>query len=196
MTTILLDCDDVLLDWIGGFRTYASARLNRAVVGDPDSWHMGEWLGTSDAVAFELVEEFNSSPGFGNLGPVDGAVEVVRQWSILLGPLSGLRMHVVTSCSSRKEVVAMRRANLERVFGKDTFDSVHCLDLGESKARVLQAWPEGTIWVEDNYKNAVLGADLGHKTFVRRRPHNAEYQALHDPRLTWFETWNELEEYI
>lgn len=196
MTSILLDCDDVLLDWIGGFREYASARLKRPVTGDPSSWHMGEWLGTSDAVAFELIEEFNASPAFGNLGPVDGAVDVVKRWVALLAPLSGIRLHVVTSCSSSSAVVSMRRTNLERVFGKDAFDSIHCLDLGQSKAKVLQAWPEGTIWIEDNYKNAVMGAELGHLTYIRRGPHNAEYQELHDPRLSWFSTWHELEEYI
>jgi hypothetical protein len=196
MTTILLDCDDVLLDWIEGFRAYASVRLQRFVEGQPDSWQMGSWLGTTDAVAFELIEEFNASPGFGQLGPVEGAVDVVTKWHQLLGPLSDVRLHVVTSCSSDPKTVSVRRANLERVFGKDVFDSVHCLDLGQSKVKVLQSWSPGTIWIEDNYKNALMGADVGHLTFIRKRPHNKEYQELHDARLTWFENWSELEEHI
>lgn len=196
MTHIILDCDDVLLDWIGGFRQYAATRLQHSVVGEPQSWHMGEWLGTSDEVAFELVEEFNASVHFGRLSPVEGATEVVKRWDQLLKGLNGTRLHVLTSCSSDEKTVAMRRKNLELVFGEGVFDSIHCLDLGQSKRKVLQAWAPGAIWIEDNYKNAVMGAEVGHLTYIRRRPHNAEYQELHDPRLSWFDTWAELEEYI
>jgi len=197
MTSIILDCDDVLLDWIGGFRQYAATRLQRAVEGEPQSWHMGEWLGTTDEVAFELVEEFNASEHFGNLKAVEGAREVVEIWKLLTRERNAnFSLHVVTSCSSDPKTVAMRRGNLERLFGRDTFETIHCLDLGQPKKKLLQAWSSDSVWVEDNYKNALMGADLGLATYIRKRPHNAEYQDLHDERLSWFEHWSELEEYI
>jgi len=189
---ILLDCDDVLLNWIGGFRQYAATRLQRTVTGDPDSWQMGAWLGTTDEVALELVEEFNASVHFSRLVSVDGSQDVVYQW--MLDP--DVRLHVITSCSSDRQTVKLRRSNIARVFGEDTFDSIHCLDLGQSKLKILQSWKRGAVWVEDNYKNALLGAEAGHSVFIRKRPHNAEFQDLHDDRLTWFETWEQLEELI
>ena len=191
MTQIIFDCDDVLLDWMGGFRQYAATRLQYSLTGEPQSWHMGEWLGTSDEVALELVAEFNASVHFGRLLPVEGAVEVL--WRLHWSDIT--RLHVVTSCSSDPKTVQMRRDNLEAHFGLGTFDSIHCLDLGQPKTKILQAW-DSVIWVEDNYKNALMGADLGHRTFIRKRPHNAEYQDLHDERLTWFETWEQLGEYF
>jgi len=198
MTThLIFDCDDVLLDWIGGFRQYAATRLQHSVTGEPQSWHMGEWLGCSDEVAFELVEEFNASIHFGRLEAVDGAREVIEDvLNLVRERTSDYRLHVVTSCSSEASTVHLRRDNIEKVFGKGTFDTIHCLDLGQPKTKVLRAWPEGSVWIEDNYKNALMGADVGHRTFIRKRPHNAEYQELHDDRLTWFETWEQLGEFF
>lgn len=188
MKQIILDCDDVLLNWIGGFRKYAAARLEYDVIGEPQSWSMGDWLGTSNEVAFELVEEFNASDYFGNLEAVEGAVEAIRKINVNVEN----RLHVITSCSSDAATVAMRRSNLSQVFTQWTFDSMHCLDLGQKKTKILQAFAPGSIWVEDNYKNALMGAELGLRTFIRKRPHNAEYQELHDDRLTWFDHWSEL----
>lgn len=191
MTTVLLDCDDVLLDWIGGFRMFANEKLDAWVEGEPQSWHMGEWLGTTDEVAFELVQEFNASPAFGNLSPVKGAVELVHS----LVAAKHL-LHVVTSCSSDQATVTMRRKNLDVVFGPRAFESIHCLDLGEPKAKLLRAWRPGAVWVEDNYKNAIMGAECGHLTYLRARPHNAEYRTIHDERISWFTDMSELQEAI
>ena len=195
MRQIIFDCDDVLLNWIAGFRQYAATRLQHSVVGEPQSWMMGEWLGCTNEAAFELVEEFNAGPHFGRLEAVEGAQQGIYDLTALrVNYLT--RLHVVTSCSSDAATVRLRRDNLEDVFGKQTFDSIHCLDLGQPKTKILQAWEPGTIWVEDNYKNAVMGADVGHRVLIRKRPHNLEYQDLHDERLTWFEHWSELKDLI
>lgn len=186
--TILLDCDDVLLNWIGGFRFYASSRLERTIKGMPQSWDMGAWLGTTSAVAVELIQEFNASSEFGFLRAVNGSKEVIAR----LHADREIRLHVITSCSSDIDTVRMRRLNIEREFGEDVFDSIHCLDLGQPKLKILQAWSPGAIWVEDNYKNALMGADAGHKVLMRERPHNAQFRDLHDARVVWFKEWDEL----
>lgn len=183
--SILFDCDDVLLDWIGAFRTYAAIRLERNINGEPDSWNMGGWLGTSDVVARELISEFNASKAFGDLTAVDGAIDQINKFSAY-----PYNMHVITSCSSDPATVKLRRENLTAVFG-DVFESIHCLDLGESKLKVLQAWAPGAIWVEDNYKNALLGINAGHEVFIRTRPHNVEFRELHDSKVSWFSNWSE-----
>lgn len=189
MKAVILDCDDVLLDWVGGFRTFASDHLGRVIEGEPQSWNMGSWIGTSDAVALELVRAFNASEGFGDLRAVWGARLAIDK----LAADPNVRLHVVTSCSSDRLTVAMRRRNLEREFGH-VFDSIHCLDLGESKKKILQAFAQGSVWVEDNYHNALLGLEVGHTVLIRERPHNREFRAIIEPRVTWFTNWHEVGE--
>lgn len=190
---IIFDCDDVLLNWAQGFKLYCSAKLGRDIVGDPPSWQMGEWLSMTDCEAFTLIEEFNSGELFGFLQPIRGAVEEVSRM-VTSGRNS---LHVVTSCSSDAKTVSRRRDNLERVFGKRVFDTIHCLDLGESKKKILQAWEPGAIWVEDNYKNALLGAEVGHETYMMQRRHNLEYfDKCSNTNITWVEDWPQLAGYI
>lgn len=188
--TILLDCDDVLLNWIAGFRTYASKKLGWEIEGEPTNWDMGCWVGTPSEVATELIREFNDSKAFGQLYAVEGAQEVIAQ----MHANPDVRLHVITSCSSDAETVQMRRANIEREFGVGTFDSIHCLDLGEPKVKLLRAWAPGALWVEDNYKNALMGVEAGHIVLMRERPHNAEFRCIKDDRVTWFTHWREVGE--
>lgn len=185
---VIFDCDDVLLDWIGGFRKYASKAVNRDISGEPQSWDMSTWIGEPAQVVSELIAEFNASADFGNLDATAGARSLVSDLEGL-----GVRLHVITSCSSDPSTVAMRRRNLEENFGSGTFDSIHCLDLGQPKISILRAFKEGAIWIEDNYKNALLGLEAGHRVFVRERPHNREYRHIDNRRLTWFKDWAELE---
>lgn len=187
MTTVLLDCDDVLLDWLGGFADFAAERLNRPIEHDPHDWDMSEWLGVNVDVVCELISEFNASPAFGDLKAVDGSRDVIHT---MLS--DGCRLHVITSCSSARSTVEMRRANLEREFGVGTFDSIHCLDLGQSKQTILQAWKPGALWIEDNYKNALMGLEAGHDVLIRERAHNKQYQELHEDRVGWFSEWKEM----
>lgn len=185
---VLLDCDDVLLDWIGGFRDWCSAKLGREIAGEPQSWDMSEWLGVSEEEAKALIAEHNAGPHFGELEAVSGAKEGVATWVAT----KQIRLHVITSCSSDAETVARRKTNLQVVFG-DVFDSIHCLDLGQSKLQLLQSFRPGSLWVEDNFKNALLGVEAGHNVAMRERPHNLEFKKKDVPgNLKWFSDWSEL----
>lgn len=183
--TVILDCDDVLLNWIDSFHTWAEKRLGYSLApAGPCSWSMGQWLGVDDATAFALVVEFNDSEHFKHLEPIEGALEALLE----LMPAHGL--FVVTSCSTEPDVVFHRRANLKKHFGP-IFQQVHCLDLGESKAEILHKFAPA-IWVEDNYKHALAGLEAGHRTFLRRRPHNEQQEATSHPEITWFSHWAEV----
>lgn len=194
MTHILLDCDDVLLNWLEGFASYCSAKLDRDVCPHgPDDWVMDKWLGTEPHETIQLIEEFNSSDDFGKLSPVEGAQGALMPFS----SRTAVRFHVVTSCSSDWDTVEMRKRNLKAYFG-GIFDSVHCLDLGQSKETLLHAFEPG-IWVEDNLKNALIGVKAGHKTFMRQTSHNHRHRAEAEAAgITWFTHWDELklEEHI
>jgi len=187
MKTVLLDCDDVLLNWLEGFAMYCSAQLDRDVCPKgPDNWVMDKWLGTEPHETIQLIEEFNSSDDFGKLSPVDGAQAAVRVFQA-----HRVRMHVITSCSSDWDTVEMRKCNLRAYFG-DVFDSVHCLDLGQSKEQILHAF-DPCLWIEDNLKNALIGVKAGHKVLMRQTSHNARHRAEAEAAgITWFTNWNEL----
>ena len=119
---IILDCDDVLLDWIGRFRLFCQERLGRSF--DPTNnttWKMTEWLGVANEEALALIVEFNASHHFAFLEPVDGAREAIKQ-------LARTRdLYVLTACSTDPEVVERRKQNL-RVAFDDVFSAIWCLE--------------------------------------------------------------------
>ncbi|MGA1831648.1 hypothetical protein [Rhizobium wenxiniae] len=176
---IILDCDDVVLDWMSGFQ--AHVRRVTGIIPDPagpTTWEMGEWLGIQDEVILELIRGFNGSPAFGHL---DARYDALMALPAL--HRMGHKLTVLTSCSADEEIVRRRRENLEAHFG-DIFQQVICIPLRESKRKWLNILERG-IWVEDNYKNATLGHGCGHRTFMVRRRHNRSHETPGDPIVTW-----------
>lgn len=179
----ILDCDDVLLDWIRGFRTWLFDTCRIKPVADaPASWSLAEWLGMRDDRCRELISEFNASEKFGQLNAIPDAVSAI-------GALKARnhRLTVLTSCSADPAIVNRRRENLDREFD-GAFDRVICLGLGELKSKWLEVLRNG-IWIEDNYKNAVAGHNAGHKTIVMRRNHNREDERTSIRHITWVDDW-------
>lgn len=182
---IILDCDDVLLDWVKRFRYFCVTErgLNPAEAG-PSSWRMTEWLGVSDDEALNLIKDFNASHHFAFLEPVVGARHAIARLA------RNHSLHVLTACSTDPKIVERREKNLKVAF-YNVFSSIRCLDLGQSKDSELRGFPP-SIWIEDNYKHAVAGVNAGHRTFLRRRPHNLSLEATSIPEITWFTKWSEV----
>lgn len=177
---IILDCDDVLLDWLDGFKNFVSAVECRRIEGLPSSWDMSTWLGLTPAASREMIAQFNHSSRFAALKACPNAVENVAALKEM-----GHRLTVLTSCSDHAVVVARRKINLEQIFG-DVFEQVICLPLGESKKKWLGILERG-LWIEDNYGHAVSGHDCGHKSFMVRRSHNRSHEKPGDPLVTWID---------
>lgn len=180
MTHVILDCDDVLLDWLGGFRFWLADRIENVPADPPSTWSLATWLGVSDDRCHRLVAEFNDSWFFGRLGPMPGAVDAVTALRD-----RGCTLTVLTSCSHEPSVAKHRLENLDAIFDR-SFDRVVCLGLGESKAKWLSALRHG-IWVEDNYKNALHGLTAGHRTYMVRRSHNRADEIQSNPEITWID---------
>lgn len=179
----MIDCDDVLLDWQQGFRSHLFNRhAIRAPAEGPSSWSLAEWLGISEQRCLDLITEFNASQQFGELAPMPGAFSAVQRLA-----RQGYRLTVLTSCSDDPVIVDRRKENLRRVFG-GAFDRIICVGLLESKRTWLDVLRPG-IWIEDNYRNALMGKDAGNKTFVMRRSHNRADEATSDPHLIWCDDW-------
>lgn len=187
---LIADVDDTVLDWmLGGFRPDFQRRTQTLICpdGSPD-WDLSGWLGVSFDEMLEHVKAFNTSEAFGQLPALPCAQVILPEIA-----RTGREIHIVTSCARDAVTQKRRRDNLERLFG-DIFASITCLDLGESKETPLKTLAEHTgnpgLWVEDNHKNAVIGAEIGHTTFVMRRSHNRKIEPVCTRAdLTWVDTW-------
>lgn len=175
---IIFDCDDVLLDWMSGFRAWLLRRSIRTF-GEPTTWNLDEWLGFP---SLPLIRAFNTSPSFGQLNPVAGAQRAVASLYS-----AGHKLHVITSCLSDDPATKARRENnLDRVFG-DVFSSINCIPLGESKVAELEEIGSG-IWIEDNPNHALDGFLMGFETYCLRKSHNADWQNFgNQSSFTWID---------
>lgn len=181
---IIFDCDDVLLDWCGGFRSWFNETRGASIKGEPGSWDMSAWLGVPKESVRPLIVEFNASNSFNWLKPMPGAVQAVRR----LGEKH--KLCVLTACSEDPQVQAMRRFNLFMVFGAGAFADVFCLPLGGSKEQHLDALftlHGPCAWVEDNVTHARVGKEIGHTSYVLRRPHNRDLEDA-DDGLFWIDS--------
>ena len=182
---LLLDCDGVLLDWLDGFKAYASDRLGRVLKATPEDFDMSAWLGVSRGAMVAMIADFNQGDGgyFGRLRPLPGA-----QTALATAYAQGRRIEVVTSCSTLPQVVASREENLRYTFG-DIFAGIHCLDTHHDKAPLLAELGPGA-WVEDKFENAVAGSNIGLTSYLIRTSYNAKHEAAGGhPRLTWVDGW-------
>lgn len=185
-TPLILDCDGVLLNWIGGFTAYASHRLGKDLAStEQDDFDLSAWLGLTGDETDAMIGDFNQGDGghFGRLDPLPGARE-----ALAAAHSRGRPIFVVTSCSTLPQVIASRKANLRAVFG-DIFSDIHCLDLHLDKSPVLRELGPGT-WVEDKFENAIAGADIGLTSYLIRYDYNRKHEptGIH-PNLTWVDGW-------
>jgi hypothetical protein len=181
---VATDVDCVALDWVNGFRLYASHVLGKTITLEHyNDWNMASWLGVDDALP--LVRAFNSSEAFGALEALPCALDVFPAMAAAGHPIVA-----ITACADDEASHQLRIRNLERVFGP-IFDDVLFVPLGGDKTPHLRAVAEryGTgLWLEDNHKNALAGANVGFETYLVRRPHNKVVeQTCNDLRLNWID---------
>lgn len=184
MTKMLLttDVDDVAVNWIGGFAKHATKALGRPILMENyKTWDMKAWLGVDDPLT--LVRAFNSSHDFGFLEAFPCALELYPA-----AAEAGHPIVAITACADDVQSHRLRIANLDRVFGP-IFEDVLFVPLGGDKTPHLRAAADRYglgLWLEDNHKNALAGAEVGHRTYMVRRAHNqVQEQTCRDPRLTW-----------
>ncbi|MCE6958275.1 hypothetical protein LAZ40_04295 [Cereibacter sphaeroides] len=193
---VLLDCDDVLLDFLAGFRPFATEVLGLKLAPEgPGSFDLTRWLGVRDsAETVAIIRQFTEGEGTGfeDLPPIPGAVEAIRKLRS-----EGYRLGVITKSSAQPASRLRRIGNLERRFGEGTFDEVICLDLLASKETALRAQPP-SIWIEDLPSNALLGLAAGHQACVLEAHHNgAEREAFTAASsIPWFRNWQEVTDAI
>ena len=195
MTHFILDCDDVLLDWQGGFITFLTERDVHVDPAGPQSWCLADWIGCSTESAAAWVALFNRSASFRQMKAMPGAREFV--WS-LRG--ASHTCSVLTACGDSPAVRQARAACLWDWFAyppsvgsefESAFEQVDFLPLGASKFGRLgdyakSSGTESLVFVEDNFKHAQSAAILGIKSYCLRRSHNRRDEGENlDTNVTW-----------
>ena len=190
MDRILVDCDDVLLNWTEGFKVFLERHKGIKISGTPQTWDLSQWTKLSKEKTMALVEYFNQeTEEFGQLTPTKNS-------ELFLGDLhtQGFGISVITSCSDDIDCIKRRQDNLTNVFG-DIFEDIICLPLGVSKGDYLKKF-EPSFWVEDNYHNCVLGKSLGHNGIIIRHDHNRDFEKNCHSDLKWTNDWHEINSII
>lgn len=178
---ILTDCDGVLVDWLYGFKEFMAERGYTEQ--DPTGYAIWKRYGFINKEASEgLVREFNNSAAMAYLTPNLDAVKYVKK----LHEECGYVFRVITSLSLNKYAYKARLKNLHDLFGENVIDELVCLDTGADKDEALKPYKDsGCVWVEDKYKNAQLGLDMGLDAFLIDLPHNRQFDF--DNRVTGWE---------
>ncbi|MBO9428356.1 hypothetical protein [Sulfitobacter sp. R18_1] len=191
MKKIIFDCDDICLQFPQGFSKFLWKYYGiKTLGGDPCNWNMLKWTGLKKERVLELLIEFSTSKYFGELEPVPGAVEGIKRLVA-----AGYDPVIVTACVKSEMTMQRRISNVSNVFGEGAFSKIDFTPMGTSKLDQLKQY-EPTIFVEDNYHNALTGLEAGHEVLIRRVPHNLEHRKNAPAELTWFSDFSEVVKHI
>jgi len=184
---ILVDCDGVLLDWKYAF--YKFMNENGYTVIEESQYDIAKTFGIEKIDAKHLVRQFNESARIGFLPGLRDAIKYVKKLHS-----EGYVFHCITSLSTDYYAGKLREQNLERLFGKDVFERVVCLDCGADKDDGLLPYKDsGCIWVEDKPENAECGLNLGLRSILIEHDFNKDYE---NNNLVKVKNWKEIYESI
>ena len=106
---------------------------------------------------------------------------------------NGYRFVVITSIGNGEYIQELRRINLEKVFG-NIFEDIICVEIGKGKSSELEKYDgTGYWWIEDDWRNAVAGADVGLNPIIMDYSYN---QDNHDYRVRRVYDWDEIVDII
>ena len=184
---ILVDCDGVLLDWKYAFYKYMNE--NGYTVITEGVYDVAETFGITKDESKRLVRQFNESARIGFLPGLRDAIKYVKKLHT-----EGYVFHCITSLSTDYYAGKLREQNLERLFGKDVFERVVCLDCGADKDDGLLPYKDsGCIWVEDKISNSELGDRMGLTAVLMSHTHNKHYES---ETITIVQNWKEIYEML
>lgn len=173
-SVILVDVDEVLVDWTHAFYNWMIKHGFEAPNGivsgrgyqiDP----VPTFNLAGDVECFRYIGMFQETTHIRHLAPIAGAIPAIRK----LHEEHGYVFHCVTSFSSDVDAIQARRENLRALFGETAIENLHGIDPGESKREALSVYRDsGCFFIEDNTKNAQVGLELGLNPILLARQWN------------------------
>ena len=170
MSLVILDADDVLLDFMPGFDRYVRSLGFNPDPAGPGQFDLSPWLGVDRLTAAKTIHDFihYDDTGFDRLDAIPGAQQALERLQEV-----GHRVVVVSSFSDDPRILARRRDNIERLFGHEVFDDIIGLPLGSPKSSVLSRLPHAPF-VDDLPRNVIAAREIGHHGILMRAHHNGD----------------------
>lgn len=189
-STILVDCDGVLVDWERKFHAWMQARGYQTRDDHQTYYRISDRYHDLDREeSRRLIRYFNESAAIRFMQPLRDSVYWVKRlnWKM------GYRFHVITSLSLDPDAQALRQQNLRELYG-DVFERITCLDTGSDKDQALAAY-EGTgcWWIEDKPENAMAGLENGLRPILITHDHNRDFRHDHVQRA---DSWQQVYDII
>lgn len=184
---IVVDCDEVLLDHLGGLREYVKTKHGIITTTDyPVEYGLEKWLNMNQEEVMAILKEFNEqSAEFGMLEKIPSADLVTA----LRFTYQDAHMVVLTKSGTGGHGEVLRRCNIHHCF-PNVFDEVIIVEMNESKHDALvelQKKYDVRCLVDDYIINIDTAIELGIHGIMLSRPHNQEYKDSTDFHFTG--TW-------
>lgn len=188
---ILTDIDGVVLDWEESFVIWMEHRGHSLVDGYQYKYGVDKRFGIAKPLADAMVKQFNASAAIGFLPPLRDAQYYIK----MLHEKHKYQFVAVTSLSLDPYAQKLRKRNLSKLFGKNTFKDVICLDTGADKDEILIELSEkyeGCYWIEDKVMNAQVGGDIGYDSLLMEHGHNMKAKGEFKIVKNWEGIYNEI----
>lgn len=181
MKAIIMDVDQVLLDYSGRLREWYNAKYGKSVEGHSKTWDLREWLGIdddmfADARVRDIISEFATTWEFGTLDAFPGADVVLHEL------MRDHKLICLTACGTDEVTQSLRKVNLFHRFG-DIFEDVYFVNPTDSKTEVLKKLNmeyNVVAFIDDKPQNIIDATmDAGIKNpILMKAPHNREFRKM------------------
>lgn len=192
MRHFIVDCDGVLLDWIGGFRRFMHCHHGHVVpAAYPHEQCLEKWSNLNRGTLHQMIRQFNTSAHFDGLRPYNDAQSGLREMR-RIGHVT-----VLSACGDAHVTHYHRAKNLQQCFGLSSGDLV-CLPLGHSKFDFLWEFtrnrdPRTVVLIEDSFGQARAGVVNGVTSYCIRRPWNRGDELNHpETDVIWADSLSEI----
>lgn len=194
---VIFDCDEILLDHLGGFKKYVEKYYDIQTVGEPVQYNLQDWLQCDGEQVMDLLKNFNFySYEFGLLEPMDKWV--VSAMKNLRNEYPDVAFIVVTKSGTFGHGEVLRKVNLMNIFG-DIFDDIIILENYQSKratySKLKEQYNVLTV-VDDHLANIDVATSLGLDTVVLDCSHNRNQLQPNGDEYNIVMDWNEMYYYI
>ena len=187
---ILTYIDGVALDWEYAFDVWMLQQGFNKQEGSQFKYDMGTRYGIEKDQAKKLIRIFNESAAIGFLPPLRDAMYYIKR----LHEEHGFVFHAITSLSKDENAQALRKMNLQKLFGKTAFEKFVFLDTGADKDEALEPYRDsGYYLIEDKKINCEVGHNLGLKSILMEHGHSLDFD---NPDIPVVKNWREVYDII
>jgi len=161
---IYTDADGVIFNWLDGFIEYCASVGHQAISNEPSYFNMTDIFPSLDK-PWTLIDAYQASDFYHNIKAYEDARALLKKAKGL-----GAKIVIVTSCGDTEDIITSRNKSVDREFERCVDDIIY-LPLASSKKDTLIKLPSG-IFIDDQSKMAIEGAEAGHLSILRDRSYN------------------------